>query len=384
MTQPVFKVFTGAMQPYTKDINGVARKFIKTTASSSVKDRHGDEIDAAAVQKMAASAKSSEMTIFLNHSYDVPEDIFGTTKDAVAIQRGVDGDGAPIWDLDLDVALNESNDRAIKTWQALDQEVRLGVSIGALILDYEPMDQKAGPFGPMRIKDVDLLEASIVGIPANPRSWVQGAAKAIKSFHKAQEEGTLQTLELISGAIGETETKTLIVKEEKKEEKEEGKEDKPLDPENDDSLADDEIAKTISASTEVEEDESQPDATEEQETEKSVESDPEAPADGATQSASSEDSVTLSVDSAVAGIDLLVSSYKAQIQDQDEQISQLTKERDEAREALGIARAIVEKIASLPIGRKASYQHQVKSFRHDLKGVYDEDFLAFLERNPES
>jgi len=366
----MFKVFTGPMQAYTASVQGVERKFIKTTASSTVTDRKGHEFDVKALQKMGQTAQG--MTIFLNHEYQVPEDLFGSVTDALARHNGFDSDQNAIWDLDLDVMVNESNPRAVQAWEAYQSGVRMGVSVGVIVKEWEKSKKNADI---MKILDVDFLEASIVGIPANPRTWVAGAVKSITAYSAAKADGTIETLELLEANAAPAEVKTADPKDDDAEDDASKAGDnaetpaEALDPDNDDSLAGQEVAKSVTddANTDAAEDVAET-------------TDPEASADGATQDAPDDEAETQPEASVSAGIDLLVNTYNAQVQDLTVQLATVTKERDEAREANRIAMSIVERISSLPLGRKASYQHEIKSFRRDLSGVYGEDFLAFLER----
>jgi hypothetical protein len=139
------------------------------------------------VRDMAVQAKAKGLTIFLNHKYNVPEDVFGVATGAAVTSREQQ-DGNPIWDLDLDIDLAGTNERVPKTYALIKQDkVKLGVSIGAMIEDWDFKDEDKGFFGGLLIKKVNLLEASIVGIPAQQRSWVQNAVWAIKALARAQE-----------------------------------------------------------------------------------------------------------------------------------------------------------------------------------------------------
>lgn len=350
MTAPMFKVFTDAMVPYTKSIDGVERKFIKTTASSTVTDRKGHAFNERALKKMGQEATG--MTIFLNHEYKVPEDLFGSIATSDAKHVGFDSDKNAIWDLDFDVMLNESNPRAVQAWDAYQSGVRMGVSVGVIVKDWEAKKDS----DIMEIKDVEFLEASIVGIPANPRTWVQGAVKSIAAFSELENDGTLETLAVLDDVVT-----TATIDEKKAEESS-----APIDPDNDDSLSDQEEAKSITdeAKTEV--------------AEELLSSDPEA-SEGATQDVPDVEASTVPEGSVSAGIDLLANAYKAELQDVRTKLAATEQERDEAQEAARLALSIVERISALPLGRKATYQREIKSFRHDLAGVYGEDFLAFLD-----
>ena len=164
----------GALKAY-KDADG--KMHLKGIASSTVKDLHGDTMLASALEDMERAA-NNDLTIFGNHSYEVPEDVYGTVVMASMKAAGdVDTKGDPIYDLDFDVRVNEVNERAVKTWQAIDNGTKLGMSIGAMIPEGGAVrDKKSGAY---TIAHVELLETSIVGIPANPRSWVQYAVKSL-------------------------------------------------------------------------------------------------------------------------------------------------------------------------------------------------------------
>jgi hypothetical protein len=157
-------------------------------ASSTIKDLHGDNMLLSALEDMERAANSG-LTIFGNHSYNVPEDVYGTTENAVLKQAGtVDKAGDPIYDLRFSVLINEENDRAVKTWKAIygkdgSQGAKLGLSIGAMIPEGGAVRDKKS--GALTISHVELLETSIVGIPANPRSWIENAVKSFNSPKKS-------------------------------------------------------------------------------------------------------------------------------------------------------------------------------------------------------
>lgn len=177
-----FKVFTGVLKAYRDEDN---KRRLKGVASSTVKDRHGDEMRRSAIEDMVREANNN-LTIFLNHSYNVPEDVAGSVRNAQAVLAGVNSEGSEIWDLHYDVIVNEANKRAVDAWEAIEGGTRLGLSIGAMIPEGGAMKNKKT--GAYAFDHVDLLETSIVGIPANPRSWIQSAVKAIKSLEPKEPE----------------------------------------------------------------------------------------------------------------------------------------------------------------------------------------------------
>lgn len=208
----------------TAEVSPTGKKIFRGVASSTTRDLHGDVILKSALDDMEQSAVG--MTIFLNHSYEVPEDVGGTCTKAVVRQKGVDQDGEPNWQLEVESEVEEENERALKSWRMIRNGRKLGISIGAMIPKGGATRQKDGSY---IIEHIKLLEYSIVGIPANPKSWVEYAASALRSYHKAQTtnlgnptltldgdtykiEGSLQGLELNLGADLSVETPVVLGK----------------------------------------------------------------------------------------------------------------------------------------------------------------------------
>jgi len=162
------------------------RKIIHTTASSAVQLMDGNEITEDAVKDLVVQAKGGGMTIFLNHSYKVPEDVFGTSVDADLVMRPSQF-GKLIADMDLDVAVDEANPRAVQTHASIMGGTKIGVSIGADIVDWEFIDEKARFDGGVRFKKFLLRETSLVGLPRNPRGWVQSAVMALHSMSEPDD-----------------------------------------------------------------------------------------------------------------------------------------------------------------------------------------------------
>ena len=190
--RPDFKIFTKGMEILKTNEAGEedGLRRIRCIASSSVKDLHGDVMTASCVRSMARQAEG--LTIFRNHQYRVPEDVFGRVEKArtkkvsaaEAVRNGwieeaaaTSGDDVVLLQLDIAVSAGAEIDA---TMAHIENGVTLGVSIGANITDYEEAESDGSSWWPpLIINDVDLLEASIVGIPANPLSWVEGATKGL-------------------------------------------------------------------------------------------------------------------------------------------------------------------------------------------------------------
>lgn len=174
-----FSIFTGLLKTARQGDPTAPELVLTGVASSTIKDRHGDTMTQNALQSMLRTAEG--MTIYLNHEYRVPEDVAGTVRQAWITQAGED-----LHDLHLEIVMNQSNKRAVEAFDAIDKGVKLGLSIGAMIPDGgAKRDKKSGTFV---IDEVELLETSIVSIPANPRSWVDYARKSLLSKEVPEAE----------------------------------------------------------------------------------------------------------------------------------------------------------------------------------------------------
>jgi len=177
MPSTKFQIFSGILKA-SRSADGRMR--LHGVASSTTKDLHGDTMQATAIEDMERAANNN-LTIFLNHSYDVPEDVAGSVESARMKTRGADTEGNPNYDLDMDILVNDANERAVKAFEAIERGTKLGLSIGALIPEGGAKKEKGGNY---IIEHVELLETSLVGIPANPRSWVEYAAKSLRGVEK--------------------------------------------------------------------------------------------------------------------------------------------------------------------------------------------------------
>ena len=174
-----FKIYTNALKAYENDMG---EKFVAGTTSSSIRDLHGDEMSLNALKSMADTARQN-MTVFLNHNYNVPEDLFGSATDAEIIKRWDSETNQEVYDLDVNIRVvnEDENPEALRAYRAIKRGVKLGLSIGARV---EKASRKAADGDQPEsivIEKVRLLEASVVGIPANQRSYLHSAIKSIKS-----------------------------------------------------------------------------------------------------------------------------------------------------------------------------------------------------------
>lgn len=368
-----FNVLTGMLKAYSSEDG---RKRIKTVATSTLTDRQGDRMTLKALQAMAASAKG--MTMFLNHSYKVPEDVFGVVGEAEIIQRGEE------YDLDFDVEVEEDNPRALATHKSIERGVKLGTSIGAMVKDA----WKDRDTGVTIIDDVALLEASIVGIPANPRSFVQYAVKALEEAAEAEETEADQEVDRRE-ATKETQPDNATKAREEGEEAVDG----PPPAESVSNDTQPEVQSVENSET------TEPEAAQEGETPA-----PESSADGTTKDVEPEIKEPLpasELDSDVVGDEAkallamkqadfttllrmvetstseLVETKKA-LWEAQKTVKALERERDEAQANVDLAKQFVNKLAELPIGRRASHAAVISDFQEKFAGIYDPDFIKML------
>jgi HK97 family phage prohead protease len=169
-----------ALKAYEEEVEGQVEPdlILEGVASSTIRDRHGDTILPSALIDMERAANNN-MTMFLNHDTKVPEDIAGSVKHAQIVSDATTDDGQPLFDLKYKMRVDRTNDRAVKAHRSMMAGTKLGMSIGARIPEGGAVRNKKT--GTLLISHLDLLETSIVGIPANPRSWIDSVTKAIKS-----------------------------------------------------------------------------------------------------------------------------------------------------------------------------------------------------------
>lgn len=389
-----FNIFTGLLKAYD---GPDGKKRFRTTASSTITDLAGDEILPPAIEKMASKAQGN-LTIFLNHEYRVPEDVLGSVESTAMQTRGVDSEGNPVVDLDFDIVLNDANPRALQTWEAIKSGVKLGTSIGAIVRHAE---KKKG--GGLRIDDLELLEASIVGIPANPRSWVQYAVKSVnglgeetKSTILVDEDSVIKDAEdsedTVSEVIDITAAATC---------KSCGHtagcdctdcscSKKDIEPDKD--AAHTSVTVTVESTQDapaanpgaVLMDEDRADAPSEPDneslgdnvtlsTEPDVEKDVELEADEVIEKEFS--MTTESLGTLVKKLQEMVTENT----DLRKALAAAETERDELKENFEVAKGIIDRIADLPIGRKTAFAGPIDDFRAKYP-QYDNEFVKMLEK----
>lgn len=167
-----------ALKAFEKD----GKKYCRLTASSNGEDLVGDIMSEKALSRMKEAAVGTVM--FMNHSTNVPEDVFGTVVETELEKKQaalVGGGAGDVLCLEYLTEVEESNERAVKCWQMMKSGTKLGASVTVLVREKKsnPKRNKG-----IIIDDVEYLETSIVGIPCNRQSWVNSAQKSLELAEK--------------------------------------------------------------------------------------------------------------------------------------------------------------------------------------------------------
>lgn len=206
---PTFK-FVAEMKAVRKDDDGVKR--VHLTASSNATDLTGDVMSEKSLNRMKETAVGK--TMFLNHDTTVPESVFGVIENAELVHRTVQVTtmgqeksflDMPLVCLEYDVLVEESNPRAIKTWEIINNgKVQLGASVTIAVLDKTRMKD-----GRTVLEDVYHLETSVVGVPCNQTAWMDRvqnkswalAAKRVAKAPSPKPRPTLDIKEITSKPV---------------------------------------------------------------------------------------------------------------------------------------------------------------------------------------
>lgn len=168
--KPDLRIYTAGIEPDRTD-----KKRVHMIGSSTQRDMQGDVMSLLALNDMTKAAPN--MTIWLNHNYDLPDSIFGSVAGSPQISHQ---DG--IADLHLNVDVETDNPAAARVKKYIDNGRKLGCSIGCMVTKYEVPTEDDGENweqNPIIIHGVYVVEYSVVGIPCNQRSWVENAIRGV-------------------------------------------------------------------------------------------------------------------------------------------------------------------------------------------------------------
>lgn len=179
-----FEIYTAAaVADETTDL-----PIVRMVGSSTVKDLQGDIMTLTALQDMANG--SPDLTIFLNHEYRVPDDVFGKLYGKPEIRMAgsiADLHLAAVADLSRDEPGRYPHSKAYDTYTQIKKgKIKLGSSVGCQVTQYQFLDPDDF-FSGILIEHVIWVEHSVVGVPASQRAWVEQAVKGL--FERSLVEG---------------------------------------------------------------------------------------------------------------------------------------------------------------------------------------------------
>jgi HK97 family phage prohead protease len=144
-------------------------------ASTNDLDRHGDII-VSDVLKDGAKSLSENTTVFFNHEHR--EKPIGKILGSEFRQNG-DFSG-----IHVSVGISKT---AGEIWTLIEEEVLNKFSIGMRILDYEFKETDEDVL--FYITDAEIVELSVVGLPANPNASIDGFGKMLtKAFEPIKQK----------------------------------------------------------------------------------------------------------------------------------------------------------------------------------------------------
>lgn len=147
---------------------------VTVVASSTEKDLQGDTMAITALQDMCEVPLGQ--SVFLNHTYFLPDSFFGKTVVTPTIVQN-----SGVADLHTAYGVYVQGDAAKRTYDQIKNfGARHGVSGGFMVTQYSfEGDSEDSWFAPIIIEHLIKVEDSIVGIPANVRSWVEHSIEGL-------------------------------------------------------------------------------------------------------------------------------------------------------------------------------------------------------------
>lgn len=207
MNYNTFKFYTNTLKA-VKDDNA---RYIVGVASSTGIDRDGDRMSEAALQTMKSTAEAN-LTIFTNHEYRVPDDLFGSCTDATIkakkdqspiVVKSEDGENEIAtfspqeMEIRIKVVSDAVNPKAGQIYKAIEEGINLGFSIGGVVKNAVKVFDEATQKLCNLIDAIDLYEISIVSIPANPDAMNLAISKSLSSKKSDKASDKEEIVEII-------------------------------------------------------------------------------------------------------------------------------------------------------------------------------------------
>lgn len=174
--EPIYVKFIGSVDS-TKKLEDKSKWLgtISGYASTNDLDRHGDII-IGDVLKKGEKALAENTTVFFNHEHK--EKPIGKVLNTEFRQNG-DFSG-----LYIDVGISKT---ANEIWTLIEEGVLNRFSIGMFVKDYDVKETEDDAV--FLITDAEIVEVSVVGLPANPNASIESFGKMLyKAFEPIKEE----------------------------------------------------------------------------------------------------------------------------------------------------------------------------------------------------
>ena len=167
-----FRFHTGRLEVFTRkdEATGEDIRFLRGVASDDKIDRHGERFSKNALARMAETAKAN-LTLFGDHFHSW-ENTLGRAAEAAINPQGQ-------FEVVFQLEGEEAQPKIRQLWAKLKGKAKLALSVGGRIL--KTFIEDDGGRQVRVLDDIELLEVSIVGIPANPRTWVEAIVKSLDS-----------------------------------------------------------------------------------------------------------------------------------------------------------------------------------------------------------
>lgn len=217
-----FKFFTNTLKAVKNDDGS---RMITGIASSTGIDRDNDRMSESALHTMKSTAEAN-LTIFTNHEYKVPDDLFGSCVEAtIKAQKNaspikIKSDDAEVdvitydpqeLEVKIKVVSDAVNPKAGQLYKAIEEGVNLGFSIGGVVKKASTVIDAITEKAVNLIESIELYEISIVSIPANPDAMNLAIAKSIHG-NKVKEATPSEIEALIEKTQQKTKTPEYTMK----------------------------------------------------------------------------------------------------------------------------------------------------------------------------
>lgn len=158
------------------------------TGSSELEDTDGDVMHKSALETMCSTARPN-MTVWLNHTYSLPDSVFGALVEQPVIEYKTalaTGETVPEFAVVKICAFVErDNPPAVKSYKMLlpttwRKALEFGWSVGCMYKNATARQDKRGRLIGADVWEVQSLEWSLVGIPAEQQSWAAAVQKSYR------------------------------------------------------------------------------------------------------------------------------------------------------------------------------------------------------------